>query len=113
MTVVFVLTLVLRKYEVHPFFFFSNTQMQLPATGTSLPLSRVGANQNKFNAWCRRRTTENWKFFLFGKVIQPWFDSYQRTVTLSGSREFVRTLSVWLQEHCSLRVLRPSELLVW
>ena len=90
-------------------FFFSSTQQCLPVTGAPLSRARDDQNRIKFNNWLQIRTKEEWRFHIFGLVIQPWFTSYQKAVSTAGAQEFMRTISHWLQEDCSLPILRSSQ----
>ena len=90
-------------------FIFSTTQLELPATGALAPRPQVEEATKHFLAWTHHRTKQNWKFSLFTKVIEPWFQTYQKSVSVSGSQEFRNSIFLWLEDHCSLRVLRPSK----
>ncbi|CAK8692937.1 unnamed protein product [Clavelina lepadiformis] len=86
----------------------SNCQQQLPATGAPIARPRIEEGKSNFKNWIRQRTKQDWKFNLFGVVIQPWFDSYQRTVSVASSQELCQTVFDWLDQRCSLSELRPS-----
>lgn len=45
----------------------------------------------------------------FSVIIKPLFESFQGVVSTSSLDELHRTALSWLDEHCSLPVLRPSE----
>lgn len=42
-------------------------------------------------------------------IIKPLFESFKGMVSTSSLEEFHRTALSWLDQHCSLPVLRPSE----
>jgi len=45
----------------------------------------------------------------FSVIIKPLFESFKGVVSTSSLEELHRTALSWLDEHCSLPVLRPSE----
>lgn len=45
----------------------------------------------------------------FSIIIKPLFESFKGMVSTSSLEELHRTALSWLDQHCSLPVLRPSE----
>lgn len=45
----------------------------------------------------------------FSVIIKPLFESFKGVVSTSSLDELHRTALSWLDEHCSLPILRPSE----
>lgn len=45
----------------------------------------------------------------FSVIIKPLFESFKGMVSTSSLEELHRTVLSWLDQHCSLPVLRPSE----
>ena len=45
----------------------------------------------------------------FSIIIKPLFESFKGAVSTSSLEELHRTALSWLDRHCSLPVLRPSE----
>lgn len=88
----------------------SQCQAQLPATG--VPVTRQRADQMKemFQEYVKNRTLANWKFWIFSTIIQGLFDTYNNMVSTASIDELCRTTLAWLDQHCSLVVLRPAVL---
>lgn len=51
----------------------------------------------------------NLRALQFSVIIKPLFESFKGVVSSSSLEELHRTALCWLDEHCSLPVLRPSE----
>ena len=83
-------------------------QSQLPATG--VPVTRQRADQLKkmFEEYVKTRTLQNWKFWIFSKIIAHLFDTFNAMVSTSSREELCRTTLSWLDQHCSLVNLRPD-----
>lgn len=45
----------------------------------------------------------------FSIIIKPLFESFKGMVSTSSLEELHRTALSWLDQHCSLPILRPSE----
>lgn len=58
----------------------------------------------------QNRTLSNWKFWIFSTIIQGLFDTYNNMVSTASIDELCRTTLAWLDQHCSLVVLRPAVL---
>ncbi|XP_062972929.1 MLX-interacting protein-like isoform X2 [Elgaria multicarinata webbii] len=83
-------------------------QRQLPPSGAPvLPPPSDRASQ-LYEEYVRQRTLENWRFWLFSVVIKPLFESYTRTVNTSSVKEFCQSVMSWLEQHCTLPILRPA-----
>lgn len=44
----------------------------------------------------------------FSTVIKPLFESYTRTVSTGSAKEFCQSVMSWLEQHCTLPILRPG-----
>ncbi|XP_078491560.1 transcription factor protein isoform X4 [Ciona intestinalis] len=86
----------------------SECQQKLPATGVPVARPPLDVAKSKFERWVRERTKRDWKFYLFGLVINPWFDSYQQMVSVTGSEDLCRSVLEWVDQKCSLPALRPN-----
>ncbi|KAM4579000.1 MLX-interacting protein isoform 3-T3 [Fundulus diaphanus] len=85
-------------------------QEQLPATGVPMKKNRSAFMQEKFNEYVKRRTLQNWKFWIFSVLIKPLFESFNGMVSTTSRDELCHTTLQWLNNHCSLPVLRPMVL---
>uniref|UniRef100_A0A1A7WZ79 MLX interacting protein n=1 Tax=Iconisemion striatum TaxID=60296 RepID=A0A1A7WZ79_9TELE len=85
-------------------------QEQLPATGVPMRRSRLDYMQEKFNEYVKTRTLQNWKFWIFSIIIKPLFESFNGMVSTTSRAELYQTTLQWLDNHCSLPVLRPMVL---
>ncbi|XP_074643349.1 MLX-interacting protein-like isoform X2 [Tubulanus polymorphus] len=83
-------------------------QAQLPASG--VPVTRQRADQMKemFDDYKRKRTIENWKFWIFSQLFDDLFTTFNNTVSTASIEELCRTAVSWLDQHCSLVALRPA-----
>ncbi|XP_034462057.1 carbohydrate-responsive element-binding protein-like isoform X3 [Hippoglossus hippoglossus] len=85
-------------------------QMQLPATGVPITRQRFDHMRQKFREYVRVQTLQNWKFWIFGFIIEPLFESYNSMVSTASVEDLCRTTMSWLDQHCSLLALRPMVL---
>ncbi|KAM4746160.1 MLX-interacting protein isoform 3-T3 [Anableps anableps] len=85
-------------------------QEQLPATGVPMRKNRSDLMQDKFNEYVKNRTLQNWKFWIFSIIIKPLFESFSGMVSTTTREELCHTTLQWLDNHCSLPVLRPMVL---
>uniref|UniRef100_A0A8C6PZW0 MLX interacting protein n=1 Tax=Nothobranchius furzeri TaxID=105023 RepID=A0A8C6PZW0_NOTFU len=85
-------------------------QEQLPATGVHMRRSRLDYMQEKFDEYVKTRTLQNWKFWIFSIIIKPLFESFNGMVSTMSRTELHQTTLQWLDNHCSLPVLRPMVL---
>ncbi|XP_034026272.1 MLX-interacting protein isoform X2 [Thalassophryne amazonica] len=83
---------------------------QLPATGVPITRHCVDHMQEKFDAYVKNRTLQNWKFWIFSIIIKPLFESFNGMVSTVSNEELCQTTLQWLVHHCSLPVLRPMVL---
>lgn len=88
----------------------SMCQSQLPATGAPVSRQRASKLKDMFDEYVRKRTMQNWKFWIFSILIQPLLNTYNSCVSTSSLEEMCRTILSWLDQHCSLVVLRPAVL---
>ncbi|KPP57716.1 hypothetical protein Z043_124535 [Scleropages formosus] len=103
--------LVLLQGEVHSGSFpRSLCQQQLPATGVPITRQRFDHMRDMFREYVRVQTLQNWKFWIFSVIIEPLFESYNGMVSTASVEDLCRTTLCWLDQHCSLPVLRPAVL---
>uniref|UniRef100_A0A8C9VP64 Carbohydrate-responsive element-binding protein-like n=1 Tax=Scleropages formosus TaxID=113540 RepID=A0A8C9VP64_SCLFO len=85
-------------------------QQQLPATGVPITRQRFDHMRDMFREYVRVQTLQNWKFWIFSVIIEPLFESYNGMVSTASVEDLCRTTLCWLDQHCSLPVLRPAVL---
>ncbi|KAM6166834.1 LOW QUALITY PROTEIN: MLX-interacting protein [Erethizon dorsatum] len=85
-------------------------QLLLPATGVSVTPQQADHMRDMFDEYVRSRTLQNWRFWIFSIIIKPLFESFKGIVSTSSLEELHRTALSWLDQHCSLPVLRPMVL---
>ncbi|XP_078410268.1 MLX-interacting protein isoform X2 [Cetorhinus maximus] len=86
---------------------------QLPATGVPMTQQRFDHMQEMFDEYVKSRTLQNWKFWIFSIIIKPLFESFNATVATTSLDDLCKTTLSWLDQHCSLPVLRPSKSIWW
>lgn len=85
-------------------------QQQLPATGVPVTRQRFDHMRKMFDEYVRSRTLQNWKFWIFSIIIKPLFESFNGMVSTTSFKDLNETALAWLDQHCSLPVLRPMVL---
>ncbi|XP_014109411.1 PREDICTED: MLX-interacting protein [Pseudopodoces humilis] len=85
-------------------------QQQLPATGVPVTRQRFDHMRKLFDEYVRSRTLQNWKFWIFSIIIKPLFESFNGMVSTTSFKDLNETALAWLDQHCSLPVLRPMVL---
>ncbi|KAM7144621.1 MLX-interacting protein isoform 2-T2 [Macrochelys suwanniensis] len=85
-------------------------QQQLPATGVPITRQRFDHMRSMFDEYVRNRTLQNWKFWIFSIIIKPLFESFSGMVSTTSLEDLNQTAMAWLDQHCSLPVLRPMVL---
>ncbi|XP_053135557.1 MLX-interacting protein isoform X2 [Hemicordylus capensis] len=85
-------------------------QQQLPATGVPITRQRFDQMRSMFDEYVRNRTLQNWKFWIFSIIINPLFETFNGMVSTTSLEELHQTALVWVDQHCSLPVLRPMVL---
>ncbi|XP_027627997.1 MLX-interacting protein [Tupaia chinensis] len=85
-------------------------QQLLPATGVPVTRRHFDHMRDMFDEYVKSRTLQNWKFWIFSSIIKPLFESFKGVVSTSSLEELHRTALSWLDQHCSLPVLRPMVL---
>lgn len=89
----------------------SNYQSQLPASGmTAGNQSSTGKVREMLDEYVRKRTVENWKFWVFSLLIEPLFNSYFNSVNTSSLEDSFKTIITWLSHSCGLMSLRKYAL---
>lgn len=85
-------------------------QQLLPATGVPVTRRQFDHMTDMFDEYVKSRTLQNWKFWIFSIIIKPLFESFKGMVSTSSLEELHRTVLSWLDQRCSLPVLRPTVL---
>ncbi|XP_019062299.1 carbohydrate-responsive element-binding protein isoform X4 [Fukomys damarensis] len=85
-------------------------QQQLPATGVPITHQRFDQMRDMFDDYVRTRTLHNWKFWVFSILIRPLFESFNGMVSTASLHSLRQTSLAWLDQYCSLPVLRPTVL---
>ncbi|XP_033030274.1 MLX-interacting protein [Lacerta agilis] len=85
-------------------------QQQLPATGVPITRHRFDQMRSMFEEYIRSRTLQNWKFWIFSIIINPLFETFNGMVSTTSLEELNQTALAWVDQHCSLPVLRPMVL---
>ncbi|NXK83108.1 MLXIP protein, partial [Amazona guildingii] len=85
-------------------------QQQLPATGVPVTRQRFDHMRRMFDEYVRSRTLQNWKFWIFSIIIKPLFESFNGMVSSTSFKDLNQTAVAWVDQHCSLPVLRPMVL---
>ncbi|NWY13647.1 MLXIP protein, partial [Aphelocoma coerulescens] len=85
-------------------------QQQLPATGVPVTRQRFDHMKSLFDEYVRSRTLQNWKFWIFSIIIKPLFESFNGMVSTTSFKDLNETALAWLDQHCSLPILRPMVL---
>uniref|UniRef100_A0ACB8FZF5 Uncharacterized protein n=1 Tax=Sphaerodactylus townsendi TaxID=933632 RepID=A0ACB8FZF5_9SAUR len=85
-------------------------QRQLPATGVPITRQRFDRMRSMFEEYVRNRTLQNWKFWIFSIIINPLFETFNGMVSTASLEELNQTALAWVDQHCSLPVLRPMVL---
>lgn len=85
-------------------------QQQLPATGVPITHQRFDQMRVMFDDYVRTRTLHNWKFWVFSILIRPLFESFNGMVSTASLQSLRQTSLAWLDQYCSLPVLRPTVL---
>ncbi|XP_053255426.1 MLX-interacting protein-like isoform X2 [Podarcis raffonei] len=83
-------------------------QRQLPPTGAPVLPPQSDQASQLYEEYVRKRTLQDWRFWLFSMVIKPLFESYTRTVSTGNIKEFCDSVLSWLEQHCTLPILRPA-----
>ncbi|XP_044267723.1 uncharacterized protein LOC123013335 isoform X2 [Tribolium madens] len=85
----------------------SNCQSMLPATGAPVSRRRDSKMQEMFDEYVRKRTMENWKYWIFSLLFRPLLDSFNSFVSTSSLDDLYRSTILWIEQHCTLVDLRP------
>lgn len=85
----------------------SNCQSMLPATGAPVARRRDSKLQEMFDQYVKRRTLENWRFWIFSLMVKPLLTSYNSFVSSSSLEDLYRSTLLWVEQHCTLVDLRP------
>jgi len=86
----------------------SDLQHQLPVTGVPVTQTASEDASLQLNLWINQQTRLNWKFYLFGAVIKPWFETYHQAVSTADKQTLPRSIILWTDEQCSLPQLRAN-----
>ncbi|XP_061459416.1 MLX-interacting protein isoform X2 [Rhineura floridana] len=81
-------------------------QQQLPTTGVPITRQRFDQMRSMFEEYVRSRTLQNWKFWIFSIIIKPLFETFNGMVSTTSLEELNQSVLAWVDQHCSLPVLR-------
>jgi len=84
-------------------------QAQLPTAGSAkgAAVSEFSQLQPLFDKHVATCTMQNWKYWVFSRLMQPLLETYDRTVSSTSIEDLSRTSGSWLDQHASLVQLRP------
>ncbi|KAK4879839.1 hypothetical protein RN001_007985 [Aquatica leii] len=85
----------------------SNCQSLLPATGAPVSRRRDSKMQEMFDDYVKKRTMEDWKFWIFSLLFRPLLSSFNNFVSTSSLEDLYRSTLHWIEQHCTLVDLRP------
>lgn len=85
----------------------SHAQSQLPATGAPMSHSRHNKLDQMYQEYVRERTLSSWKFYIFSMLGQTLLETYNANVSTASVEDLSRSALAWLDQHCSLNLLRP------
>jgi len=85
-------------------------QAQLPASGGPVGCQRTSKARELLQEYARRRTLENWKFWIFSLLIEPLFETYYSSVSTNSLEDACKTICTWLDQSCGLVSLRKDVL---
>ncbi|KAF5290929.1 hypothetical protein FQA39_LY14535 [Lamprigera yunnana] len=85
----------------------SNCQSLLPATGAPVSRRRDNKMQDMFDDYVKKRTMEDWKFWIFSLLCRPLLTSFNNFVSTSSLEDLYRSTLHWIEQHCTLVDLRP------
>ncbi|ESN90574.1 hypothetical protein HELRODRAFT_70763, partial [Helobdella robusta] len=90
----------------------STMQNKLPADGISelCPQQRANKLSHLFDEYIRERTLTNWKFYIFSLIVKSWLASYNDDVMTSSRQMMHSTIFKWVEQKCSLPILRNDVL---
>ncbi|XP_050436877.1 carbohydrate-responsive element-binding protein isoform X2 [Adelges cooleyi] len=88
----------------------SNCQSMLPATGAPFSRQRTTKMKEMFDEYVKKRTQENWKFYILSLIAEPLLNSFNSSVSTTSYEEMYRTTLQWVEQHCTLGDLRPIAL---
>lgn len=85
-------------------------QCQLPASGGAVGCQGSSQSREMLQDYVRRRTLENWKFWIFSLLIEPLFETYYSSVSTTSLEDACKTIFTWLDRSCGLNSLRKDAL---
>ncbi|XP_074602005.1 MLX interacting protein mondo isoform X2 [Brevipalpus obovatus] len=83
---------------------------QLPATGVPITCQHVSQKRERFDAYIRERTSRDWKFHIFGLLMESLLESYMTAVTTNDFDDMCHSIIRWMEQNCSLQTLRREAL---
>ena len=78
-----------------------------PGSAKVRPGGEPGQLQTLFERHVAACTMQNWKYWVFSKLMQPLLDTFDRTVSGASMEDLARTSASWLDQHAALVQLRP------
>uniref|UniRef100_T1HBE5 BHLH domain-containing protein n=1 Tax=Rhodnius prolixus TaxID=13249 RepID=T1HBE5_RHOPR len=92
--------------------YISNCQALLPATGAPISRHRSSKMRDMFKQHVKTRTQENWKYWLLSLICEPLLESFNNYVSTNSLDELYHTTLQWVEQHCTLVILRQRDLKV-
>jgi len=84
-----------------------SSHAQLPSRGSAAVTCEASRLQDMFCKHVDHCTRQNWKYWVFSRIMKPVLESFESTVSSSSPGDFARTSSSWLDQHVTLVQLRP------
>jgi MAX-like protein X len=69
--------------------------------GSSIPIDQM------FSNYVQTQSLSKWKFWIFGRLTRPLFESFNRVVSISSIDAFRQSSVHWMRDYLSLVALRP------
>jgi len=88
----------------------SSYQQLLPTSGAAATSKESEIVKQGFFAYCKDMIRKDQRFWVFSILLRPLFDSYNNFVSTSTVDEFLNSVSRWLDQYCTLPLLRPAVL---
>jgi len=84
----------------------NQAQEQLPANG--LPLAKPSNNKvmAKFAEYVSDQTRQNYKFYVFSRIMKRLFESYTNVVSTTDPRQLRSSTNQWVDVQCSISHMR-------
>lgn len=85
-----------------------NLQTALPASGAPVSHQRTSRIMEMYKQYIHQQANKNWKFWIFGTLLESLMLSFCQTVSAASLDEMCRSCAMWVDTQCSLTELRPA-----